>query len=101
MSLQPDMIQWLQIRKSLLILLNILVMLMQFNIHLYRIKLDSFSAFYVTWEDMAAVVGDPESRPTLSFMLETVLTSKFDSVHGRILDTILFPVTLRNTIMYI
>ena len=97
------MIQWLQIRKSLLILLNVLVTLMQFIIYLYRMTLDSFlhSAFYVTWEDIPAVVGGPESRPALSFMHGIVLTSKIDSLHDRILDTILFPVILRNTIMYI
>lgn len=53
------MIQWLQIMKLWLILLNILVTLMQFTNYLYRMKLDSFShpVFYVTWDDMPAVVG--------------------------------------------
>ena len=50
---------------------------------------------------MPAVVGGPESRPTLSFMRGTVLTSKIDSLHDGNLDTILFPVILRNSIMYI
>lgn len=50
---------------------------------------------------MPAVVGGPESRPTLSFMHGTVLTSKIDSLRGRILDIILFPVIFRNTLMYI
>lgn len=54
-----DMIQWLQIMKLWLILLNILVTLMQFTNYLYRTKLDSFfhPVFYVTWDDMPAVVG--------------------------------------------
>lgn len=50
---------------------------------------------------MPAVLGGPESRPALSFMHGIVLTSKIDSLHDRILDTILFPVILRKTIMYI
>lgn len=49
---------------------------------------------------MSAVLG-PESRPTLSFKHETELSSKTSRLHGRILDTTLFPVFLRNAIVHI